>query len=137
MNDLRTALANDTGELPDRWNPDDEPGTTLVGTLLGIETIATSLGEARIAHIEDADDGHVWGVMIERSVLKNRFEQLQPQTGDTLGIKYIGQVEPRTKGGNAYHNYVVRVIRGATPPAAAVAQPVNRPDRGQDDDLPF
>jgi len=43
MNDLRTALAEDDGSLPERWNPDDEPGTTLIGIFQRTETIYTSM----------------------------------------------------------------------------------------------
>jgi len=135
-NDLRTALAEDDGSLPERWNPDDVAGTTLVGTLLRFEIIVTKLGEATIAVIEDADDGTVWGVMLGRTVLKKRFEQLEPHPGDTVGIKYVGWVEPRNKNDNGYHNYVLRVIRGAAPPVAETAADV-KTDQGGDDDLPF
>ena len=45
--------------------------------------------------IEDADDGTVWGVLLGRTVLKKRFETLEPRPGDTLGLKYVGWVEPR------------------------------------------
>ena len=44
--DLRNKLAEDDGALPERWNPDDQAGTTLVGTLLRFEMIVTKLGEA-------------------------------------------------------------------------------------------
>ena len=133
MNDLRTAIANDTGELPERWNPDDEPDMVLVGTLLGVETLATDLGPARIAHIEDAEDGTVYGLMIERSVLKNRWEQLKPQNGDMVAIKYIGLTPPRVKGKNSYHNYVLRVARaeGTVATAPAATAPADT------DDIPF
>jgi len=134
--DLRNRLASDDGSLPERWNADDAPGTTLVGTLLRYETIVTDYGESQIAVIEDADDDTVWGVALFRTVLKKRFETINPQPGDTIGLKYVGFVEPRTKGQNGYHNYVLRVIRGGGGEAmAADARPAAANDG--DDDLPF
>jgi hypothetical protein len=132
-NDLRTALAEDDGSLPERWNPEDEPGTMLVGTLLRFELIVTKLGEATIAVIEDDDDGTEWGVLLGRSVLKKRFETLDPKPGDSIGLKYVGYVEPRNKDSQGYHNYVMKVQRNnAAPATTAIAA-----DTGEDDDLPF
>lgn len=132
-NDLRTALADDDGSLPERWNPDDVPGTMLVGTLLRFELIVTSLGEATIAVIQDADDDTVWGVLLGRAVLKKHFEQLDPKPGDTIGLKYVGYTEPRNKDAKGYHNYVLKVQRNAVAPSTtAIAA-----DTGGDDELPF
>jgi hypothetical protein len=135
--DLRQALADDDGSLPERWNPEDEAGATLVGTLRGVETIATRLGEAQIAVIEDAEDGRQWGVMLGRTVLRKRWELLNPQPGDTIGLKYVGWAEPRSKDQQGYHNYVLRVLRGGplAPPVSAMS-PIPA-DTGDDDDLPF
>jgi hypothetical protein len=131
--DLRRAVAEDDGSLPERWNADDEPGTTLVGTLLRYETIVTDFGQSQVAIVEDADDGTVYGVALFRSVLKKKFETLRPEPGDSIGLKYVGLEEPRTKGANSYHNYVLKVMRNSSAPATrAVAA-----DTGGDDDLPF
>jgi hypothetical protein len=111
--DLRNALALDDGSLPDRWNPDDIPGTTLVGELTGWETIVTDYGPARIAIIADEEDGHRWGVALFRAVLKKLFEQRDPAIGDTIGLKYIGVQQPKRKGANEFHNYVMKVMPGA------------------------
>jgi len=136
MNDLRTALAEDDGSLPERWNPDDEPGTTLIGIYQRTETIFTSMGEAELAVIEDVDDGTVYGVLLGRSVLKKRFETLEPQPGDTIGLKYIGMVTPKGKDSRPYHNYVMKVMRGGAPVAAA--EPRGGPaDDDDDGTLPF
>lgn len=133
---LRKALAEDDGSLPERWNAEDVPGTSLVGTFLRYEMIATEYGESNIAVIEDMDDGTVWGVALFRTVLRKRFETLQPQPGDTLGVKYVGFVEPRAKGSNGYHNYVVRIIRNSADGQTALAADA-RTDTGADGDIPF
>ncbi|HZT55032.1 MAG TPA: hypothetical protein VFA35_02310, partial [Burkholderiaceae bacterium] len=109
-NDMRAALANDDGSLPERWNPDDVPGTMLIGTLLRFDSIVTKIGPGSIAVIED-DDGTEWGVLLGRAVLKKRFETLDPKPGDSVGLKYVGYVEPRNKDSQGYHNYVMRVQR--------------------------
>lgn len=118
MDDLRNQIAEDDGSLPERWNPDDAAGTTLVGVLRRYEAIVTDYGESRIAVIED-EGGTEWGVALFRSVLKKRFETLDPQPGDTIGLKYVGFQEPRTKGANGYHNYVMRVLRASGQTALA------------------
>lgn len=132
--DLRHALAADDGSMPERWNPDDVAGTTLVGTLLRFETIVTRLGDATLAVIEDADGGTVWGVLLGRTVLKKRFETLEPRPGDTLGLKYVGWVEPRNKDAQGYHNYVLRVMRNSS---NAAPVPAAQPVAEQLEDLPF
>lgn len=132
-NDLRAALADDDGSLPERWNPDDVPGTTLVGTLLRYELISTKLGEATIAVIEDDDDGTVWGVLLGRAVLKKRFETLDPKPGDGIGLKFVGYTPPRNKDAQGYFNYVLKVSRNSAAPATtAVAA-----DSTGDEELPF
>lgn len=112
MDEFKARLAEDDGSLPQRWNAEDVPNTSLVGTLLRFDTIVTSQGEGTIAVIEDADDGTLWGVALFRSVLRKRFETLNPKPGDVLGIKYIGLVQPQSKDARPYHNYVMKVIRG-------------------------
>lgn len=132
-NDLRNALAEDDGSLPERWNPDDTPDTTLIGTLLRFELIVTKLGEATIAVIKDEQDGTEYGVLLGRAVLKKRFDTLDPKPGDTIGLKYIGLVEATRKDMNPYHNYVMRVMHNAAAPARAATAV----DDSGDDDLPF
>ncbi|SRR6266550_2255503 len=135
IDELRQSVAVDDGSLPARWNADDEPGATLLGTLLRFETIVTEFGEAPVAIIEDADDGTVWGVALFRSVLKKRFDTLAPRPGDLIGLKYVGLAEPRNKDGRPYHNYVMKVIRNA-----AAVVPLDAPRAAtepEDDELPF
>ena len=140
--DLRSALAADDGSLPERWNPDDEPGTTLIGTLLGFETIATKMGEGKLAIIEDEDDGTTYGVLIGRTVLRKAFDRLDPHPGDMIGLKYVGWVEPKNKDAMGYHNYAVKVQRGSAPPPptqSMVSEATGHwdDDKGDDDSLPF
>jgi hypothetical protein len=133
VEDLRREVAEDDGSLPERWNPDDIPGTVLVGTLLRYETIVTDYGESKVVVVEDVEDGTVYGVALFRTVLKKRFDVLDPKPGDSIGLKYVGLEEPRNKGANAYHNYVLKVQRNSAAPATtAIAA-----DTGGDDDLPF
>ena len=138
--DLRKALAEDDGSLPERWNAERVPGTSLVGTFVRYETIVTEFGESNIAIIEDEDDGTMWGVALFHTVLKKRFEAIAPQAGDTLGVKYVGHVEPRTKDGRGYENYVVRIIRnsaGGATAMAADARTDNNVSSSDDGELPF
>jgi hypothetical protein len=130
-NNMRAELAADDGSLPERWNPEDEPGTTLIGTLLRFETIVTEFGASPVAVIEDGDDGTVYGVALFRSVLKKKFDTLEPKPGDVVGLKYIGLIPPRTKDGRPYHNYAMRVDRVNGTTAAAVESPE------QSEELPF
>jgi hypothetical protein len=136
IDDLRRAVAEDDGSLPERWNPEDAAGATLIGTLLRYETIVTDFGQSQVAVVEDAEDGVVYGVALFRTVLKKRFDALEPRPGDTIGLKYVGLEEPRNKGANAYHNYVLRVMRGASSNGTAATATVSE-DTGADDELPF
>jgi len=128
---LRHQVEIDDGSLPERWNPEDLPGAMLVGTLLRYETIVTDFGSSQVAVIEDEDDGTVYGVALFRSVLKKRFDTLEPRPGDRLGLKYVGLAEPRVKGANAYHNYVLKVEHNSNVSAARAEVPE------QSDELPF
>ena len=119
---FRNDLAVDDGSLPSRWNPDDLPGAMLVGTLLRFETIVTDFGPSQVAVIEDEDDGTVYGVALFRSVLKKRFDTLEPRPGDRIGLKYVGLAESAKKGGNAYHNYILKVEHTSSAPAEVVEQ---------------
>jgi hypothetical protein len=118
---LRHQVEADDGSLPERWNPEDLPGAMLVGTLLRFETIVTDFGPSQVAVIQDEDDGTVYGVALFRSVLKKRFDTLEPRAGDRIGLKYVGLAEPRTKGANPYHNYVLKVERNSSVAALAEA----------------
>ena len=137
VDDLRNALLEDDGSLPERWNPDDEDGATLVGTLVRLDSIVTKLGPGTIAVIQDAEDGTTYGVLLGRSVLKKRWEQLNPREGDTIGLKYVGWVEPRNKDSQGYHNYVLRVLRNAAPPPPSPMVGGVPADDASDDELPF
>lgn len=130
---MRTELAADDGSLPERWNPDDEPGTTLIGELLRFETIVTEFGSSPVAVIQDEDDGTIFGVALFRSVLKKKFDTLEPRPGDVVGLKYIGLIPARNKDGRPYHNYAMRVERNANNPAPLPVGPVPE----QADELPF
>lgn len=132
---MRSELAADDGSLPERWNADDEPGTTLIGKLLRFETIVTEFGASPVAVIQDEDDGTVYGVALFRSVLKKKFDTLEPQPGDVVGLKYIGLIPPRNKDGRPYHNYAMRVERDSNI-ATPTAQPAPE-EAEQEDELPF
>lgn len=115
---LRHDVEVDDGSLPERWNPEDVPGMMLVGTLVRYETIVTEFGAASVAVIRDEDDDRLYSVALFRAVLKKRFDTLEPRAGDRLGLKYVGLVQPPTKGANPYHNYVLKVEHNSAAPAA-------------------
>lgn len=136
IDEFRSKLDEDDGSLPERWNAEDIPGTSLVGTLLRFEPIVTEYGESSIAVIEEDSSGTEYGVALFRQVLKKRFDILDPQPGDMLGIKYVGQMQPRTKDARPYHNYVVHILRSAAPPPPPADAKTATPALGEDD-LPF
>lgn len=87
----------------------------LVGKLVDGTELDGDYGKTKIAILE-TEDGTRVGVWLNRTVLRNEFTQANPQWGETVGIKYLG--EQLKKGGNPdkktdhFQGYRVKVDRG-------------------------
>jgi hypothetical protein len=125
----------DTGEPPPYWDP--QPGDTLVGTLRFYTEGTTSVGDRKIAVIEQYPSGELISVWLSRSVLASEFERQQPQPGDGIGLKYVGLKAPRRPGGSEYHLYKLWVSRHTPAPNPPGAPRSSAPTGGSDDDLPW
>lgn len=95
------------------WRP--EPGDKLIGTIISIdEGTSGEWGPYPLLEVEQGD-GTCIALHAFHSVLRNAIASKRPQVGDTIGVKYIGKVNPKG-GGNAYENYRVQIERAAGAP---------------------
>jgi hypothetical protein len=95
------------GTLEDRLNADvegwrPEPGDQVLGTVIGVDTREGDYGPYPYIEVE-ANDGSYIGVHGFHTVLKNELARIEPQVGDTLGIKYFGKVP--TKPGSKFDSF--------------------------------
>jgi hypothetical protein len=80
----------------------------LVGKILRYETTTSKYGgEVKIAIVltEDGQEIAVW--VSSKIQLKAEFESWDPQVGEIIGLKYMG--EQLAKNGHIYHTYLLRV----------------------------
>lgn len=140
------------GDPPSPWRPDQDDADTIIGVVTGIDRADGDWGPYPIVFIRQ-DNGTEKSVHAFRSVLKSELQKKQPQIGERIGIKYLGEV----KGANrSYIGYRVELERanGATfdwnslgnaPLEDSIGRvvydekqdPVTVPAEAGDDDLPF
>jgi propanediol utilization protein len=119
----RTLEERLAGVDPEPWIP-EEPGDTIIGEVEEISARDSQFGQPG-----DTDQfvtlltehGDVMSVAIFGTVLKKKFADLNPQEGDTLGFKFLGEQVPRS-GGKPYKNWKLMIARKvvAAPEGAAV-----------------
>lgn len=82
------------------WNP--QPGDFIAGTVLGVDVKKGKIGkkttETKLCTLETLE-GVKLGVWM-KTVIENRFNELNIQIGDIVGIQYEGKKKN-------YHNYNV------------------------------
>lgn len=111
MEDRFAALAAEAekGEGQRRsWSGTNEGDeSTIVGEMVGFDVWQSDDGPVRIAvlRLESGEEISVW---LSRSVLRNEVEAWKPRQGELVAIAYLGEKQPKS-GGNAYHNYNVKV----------------------------
>jgi hypothetical protein len=131
MSDLKERLQDNyrSDEFADTWRPEAE-GEMLVGTFEKMAEGTTSYGTYPIAHIRD-ESGQLRAVWFFHAVLKDQWEQAEPEPGDQVGIIYKGQ---REGSDFRYHAYGVEVERqgGDATPTREPERPALRPDEGHD-----
>lgn len=110
--DLLDAITEDQG---DAWMPadDDEQPKGIQGKVISVSSVETDQkyggGSVPLIEIQEKD-GHVWSVRGYHLVLRNQLEKADPQVGDTIAIKYLGEKENKKKD-NSYQNYGVACPR--------------------------
>lgn len=89
------------------WKP--EPDEFVAGTILSIWEATGEYGSSPAMTLSQRDGTEVT-VYCSATVLRNQFERAKPSVGDTVGIKYLGEVEnPKSK--RTYKNYQMKVVR--------------------------
>jgi len=97
--------------LPSAWRPDQDDPDLLVGVVQEIEIGTSDYGQYPIIVVR-SDAGEEKAVHAFHTVLQNELKRNQPQIGERIGIKYLGDVE--TKPGSkfkSFKGYRVKVER--------------------------
>jgi hypothetical protein len=113
-----------------------EVGESLIGRVEGYRRVKTKYGPTQIVKLYLTDTGERRQLWISHTVLRSRFNDLQPEIGETIGIRRLeDHVDP------SYANYLVEVDRagmgikpidfGIKDDSAASQTPA------PDDDIPF
>ena len=88
--------------FPAAWRP--EPGSSLSGTMVGVEMIDPNGQGAYPVVTIRSEDGAEHAVHAFHSVLKRELARRRPKPGDPLAIKYEGKVQGAQR---EYHSYRV------------------------------
>lgn len=104
--DLLDGLTADSG---DAWTPhlDEDVPDGIQGRVVSRTVIESDQkyggGTIPLLEIEESN-GHIWSVRGYHSVLRGQIEKNDPQIGDTVAIKYLGEVDNK-KGDQTYFSY--------------------------------
>jgi len=122
---LAAELDADTGEHPESWKP--APGDKLVGRLVRYDKAPGRYGPCFLAVLDVAGEGdkasqgaHLVAVWLSHAVLLEKFKELRPAPGESVGIKRL------VDAGKGYARYMVKVDRPEVEPDwEALALPEN------------
>lgn len=93
----------DEFEFAEGWKP--EPGDVIKGVVEDLSLAYSEYGNYPVVTIR-TDDGSV-AVHAFHQTLRGKLEELQPVKGDTIGVKYYGEVKPEGAK-RSYHKYRVK-----------------------------
>ena len=101
---------------PDRWEY-AEPGDSILGEIVEIgspiqlDPKYSPVRPVQVARL-DREDGieEVVTVWISPTVLRSKWDELDPMEGDFISITFLGEKKPRN-GGDPYHNFDVHLER--------------------------
>jgi hypothetical protein len=125
------SIAQQLDADPEFWEP--TPGAKIIGVLTAIEEDVGQFG-AFAVYALDTTDGPV-AVRAQHKALKSQLDELRPQVGDSVGIKFKGNRE--SASGNEYRDYKVVVERASDSPPLVVTLTQPSPSVSVDDDIPF
>jgi hypothetical protein len=130
------------------WKPSS--GDKLIGELIAVDERLGYNDEPYPILTVRCDNGSEFAVHAFHSVLRNEVGKQNPQLGETIAIKYGGEVA-KEDGRGRYHSYKLVVDRSRSPvdlgkyaadtsdepdvPTVTVELPAAEPD--DDNDLPF
>jgi hypothetical protein len=110
-----------------RWEHDPNP---LVGTVITRYTVEGEFDPAELLEILPDGADTAYSVLCGRATLRTFVERKDPQVGDVVGLKYIGDAVSKGNGKSyAVYNGAVK--------AADASQATGSEEGGDDDDLPF
>jgi hypothetical protein len=100
-------------QYADRWDPEANP--IIAGELVSIEEVSTSNGPGMRLTVNDQGPDKLGEVsFFANTVIGNAIEKQKIVEGETVGLKYLGEVQGKKF---VYKNYFVKVDRPeATPP---------------------
>jgi len=114
-----------------------EKGAVLFGTITEFRNVTTSWGDTTIMRVKD-DAGELTDVWLSGKVLRDWYEEMQPQIGETVGMKCLGQIQSKSSD-NTYWAYYVEIDgRPRSKTAQAMANPAQTKIKTDDDEAdPF
>ena len=101
----------------DGWTPEN-PGDTIIGVITALDSRDGGYGDYPIVTVQEDGTGNLTAIHAFRTVLKNEVINQQPQVGDRIAVRYLGQQPAKRPGGSPYHSYKMALERGAGTPAA-------------------
>lgn len=105
----RTIEERLTGEDAEPWIP-ETPGEHIFGEVEEVSTREGDYGEYSVVTLLTAD-GSVRSIAGFGTVLKGKLAELDPQPGDSLGVKFVG--EKTAKNQKEYKDWTVVIQRAA------------------------
>lgn len=103
---LLDEITEDNGEA---WKPADDEDIPegIQGKVISVSSVETDQkyggGTVPLLEIQEKS-GRIWSVRGYHTVLRNQIEKNNPQVGDIVAIKYLGEKDNK-KGDNSYQNY--------------------------------
>lgn len=105
----RTLEERLTGEDAEPWIP-ETPGEHIFGEVEEVGTREGDFGEYTVITLLTAD-GSVRSIAGFGTVLKGKLAELDPQPGDQIGVKFVG--EKTGKNGKDYKDWTVVIQRAS------------------------
>lgn len=122
-----------TGAEPEAWIP--EEGDSIFGEIEAVVTRDGDYGEFPVITILDNDE-NVWNVAGFGTVLQNKIAELEPQVGDSIGFKFLGEKSSKN-GKSTYKDWRVVLSRApknvAVPAAVAASAPATGDEFSEDE----
>ena len=101
-NDNSQAEDKTQNSTPSHWKP-QSIGDAIDGTLIGVVKVRVGRRKLPAAIIRD-ENGDEWSVLLTYTVLKAKWNELNPRPGMHVEIVYLGDQESM-RSGNFYKNF--------------------------------
>lgn len=106
--DLLDEISEENGESWQPANDEDQP-RGIQGTVTYRGTVDSDFHKEPVNLVElRAKDGTEWSIRGYHSVLENQIDKADPEVGDLIAVKYLGEKDNK-RGDNTYHDYRVVV----------------------------